>query len=68
MPNGKVGAAVGFRPRGKTAERLEFAERFGINRSELIGRILDDHLRDYLEKEVEKRRVQLKRTLESQLP
>jgi len=68
MPNGKAGAMTGFRPRGKTAERLEFAERFGICRSELINRILEDHLADYLAQEVKKKRAQLKQTLEMPLP
>jgi len=68
MANDKAGGTTGFRPRGKTAERLEFAERFGINRSELINRILEDHLRNYLAREVEKKRTQLKQTLEMSLP
>lgn len=44
--------AWGFRARPENQERLEFAEKIGINVSELINELLKDYLKPRLEKKV----------------
>ena len=39
-----------FRPWPENQERLEFAEKIGVNVSELINELLKDHLKPRLEK------------------
>lgn len=41
-----------FKPWPENRERLEFAEKIGINVSELINELLKDHLKPRLEKKV----------------
>jgi len=68
MAREKLGPARGFRPLPKVQERLQFAERFGINCSELINRVLENHLREYLAKELQSRKAKLREALEAPLP
>jgi hypothetical protein len=68
MPKQKLGPSRGFRPRPKTQERLEFAERVGINCSELINDVLEKHLREQLARELQDRKVKLREALEAPLP
>ena len=51
----KAAATRGFRPRGKTAERLEYADALGLNIAELVNEVLDAHLRVHLETVVRKK-------------
>jgi hypothetical protein len=48
----RVKAQRSFRPWPENQERLEFAEKVGVNVSELINEILSDQLRPRLEKKV----------------
>lgn len=41
-----------FKPWKENQERLEFAEKIGLNISELINELLKDHLKPRLEKKV----------------
>jgi len=68
MATQKLGPTRGFRPRLKTQERLEFAERVGINCSELINEVLEKHLREHLAKELQDRKSKLREALEAPLP
>ena len=38
-----------FRPTPKNQERLEFADRIGLNVSELINEVLETHFRAHME-------------------
>ena len=40
----------GFRLWAETAKRLEWATTVGLNGSEIVNKVLADHLREYLEK------------------
>lgn len=68
MATEKAGAPRGFRPRPKTAERLDYAEKLGLNCSELINKILDDNLRDYIAKELKARQNEIREALAAPLP
>lgn len=48
-----------FRPSGKNQERLDYADKIGLNVSELINNLLDEHLKPALEKAVRKLRSDL---------
>lgn len=64
----KAGSSRGFRPRGKTAERLEYADRLGINVSELVNEVLDAHLKDALKRRIERQKETLEKALEAPIP
>lgn len=64
----KKNSTRGFRPKGKTRERLEYAEKLGLNISELVNNILEDHLRDYLSKEIKDRQAALREALNAPVP
>lgn len=64
----KLGPAKAFRPKGKTRERIEFAEKLGINVSDLVNRILDEHLRDYLAREVKQQQAKWRELINAPVP
>ncbi len=64
----KLGATIGFRPRIKHQERLEYAEKLGFSKSELINKLLDEHLVKLLETEVKAKKLQLRALLEAPMP
>jgi len=68
MVKNRMGQTKGFRPRGKTAERIEVAEKLGMNISDLVNKVLDKHLRQYLEAEVEQRKLEYRRLIEAPIP
>jgi len=75
MPKEKLGATRTFRPRPKTAERLEYAETLGLNQSKLINDVLEAHLRDAIARElkenansIEERQKQIREALKAPIP
>lgn len=57
----KAASPLGFRPKGKNAERLAFANRIGLNCSDLINRALDKSLQSELEQAMREHRNELER-------
>jgi hypothetical protein len=53
MSDDKLGKARSFRPRPIVERRLEDAETLGLNVSKIVNDVLENHLREYLIKEVE---------------
>jgi hypothetical protein len=49
----------GFRAWPENEERLEFAEEIGLNVSEVINEVLQNHLKETLEAKTKKMREQL---------
>ncbi len=49
----------GFRATPENEERLQYAEKLGLNLSEIVNEILADHLRDHLSKKTAKLREAL---------
>lgn len=58
----------GFRPWPKAAEQLEYAEKLGFKKSEIVNQILEKHLKGYLEDKVEARKKELLAVLDAKLP
>lgn len=61
------GRAAGFRPRGKVATWLDYAEELGMNRSGLINEVLEENLPD-LQQKIESRKKSLRDLLKSPAP
>lgn len=64
----KAGKTWAFRPRPKTAERLSYAEKLGIDRSALVNDVLEEHLRTHLEKSIRERKQELQSALAMPVP
>lgn len=58
----------GFRPWPKAAAQLEYAEKLGFKKSEIVNQILERHLKGYLESVIKDRKQELRTILEAQLP
>lgn len=64
----KLGSTRGFRPWPKNRERLEFAEKFGLNCSEIINQVLEKHLKDALETALKTRQSEIREALAAKVP
>ncbi len=52
-----------FRPWIETAKRLEYAEKLGVNVSELVNQVLAHHLKPYVEDVAKQREREIRKTL-----
>ena len=68
MPKEKTGTPKTFRPVGKTAERLNYAAKIGVNVNQAINRTLNEHLMKYLEPEIKRRLDELQKVLKAPMP
>lgn len=68
MKSTKAGNARGFRPKGKTLERITFAEQFGVNINEVVNKTLDAHIEPYLKAAIEEKKSSLKKLIDVPLP
>jgi hypothetical protein len=60
--------ARGFRLWEQNAERLEYAQKIGLNPSELVNRLLEEHLKPLLERERSVREKELRAVLSAPVP
>jgi hypothetical protein len=60
--------ARGFRPSPENAERLDYAEKLGLNISELINETLNDHLPEKMSAKVKAKQQELKKLLSAPMP
>lgn len=61
------GRAAGFRPRGRVAPLLDYAEQLGMNRSRLINEILEENLQ-MLQRKIDERKKELREVLKQPAP
>jgi hypothetical protein len=68
MSKPKVGQPRYFRLKPKTEERLEYAERLGVNCPDLINRVLERHLKEELMSYLQERQTEIGKALAAPLP
>ncbi|MCU0772408.1 MAG: hypothetical protein MUE94_11675 [Verrucomicrobia bacterium] len=57
-----------FRLWEETRQRLEYAEKLGVNASELVNQCLADHLKPYVEAVAKERSAEIRKTLAAGVP
>ncbi len=68
MKQGKSGPLRAFRPWPENQERLEYAEKLGLNLSELINEALKRELRDQIQRVVKQKADSFRKALDAPVP
>ena len=57
-----------FRPWPENQERLEYAQKLGLEVSQIVNELLKEHLRPYLTKMKQTKAKELRETLDAPIP